>query len=214
MSLGGRVMRSWVCCLRWAGGRLLVVLLGAGCGGCSFVFVNGPPSESASEPLASPSRCTTSVLQPVGDTLNAGIGAINIGVAASAGRGDVTWYGVRMDAGTGLALGLAQLGLFGASAVYGYVQTSRCRSYLAAVEERTPSWNPVRAAPPPRAASPSSRGTAPRPPVPSASSSTSAPPPPSPAPEPTPTAAAPAPAPAVPAPAPSPSVPTAAFPPE
>jgi hypothetical protein len=124
------------------------------CLGCSFGFVSGPPSDPSEEQYADSSRCTTSVLIPVLDTASAAVGAINIGIAANASPGEVTWYGVEMESETGVALGITQLAAFGAGAVYGFIQTSRCRAHLDA-ERNTPDepkWSPEVApgSPPPR----------------------------------------------------------------
>jgi hypothetical protein len=145
------------------------------------------------------------------DSAAASVGAINIGVAANASPGRVAWYGMEMESETGVALGVTQLALFGAGAVYGFVQTSRCSAYI---EERRrqpegPGWSPaldgegqspapVRNEPAGRAQSPAPAAPANPPPTPAAASTPPATTPPT-TPEPTPAKAAP-------------NVPTAAFP--
>ena len=191
--------------------RTYVIALSVGCVGCSFVFVPAPPSDPSERTREAASRCTTSVLHPVLDSVGAGIGAINIGIAADASPGDVSWYGIEMDAEKGMGLGVTQLVVFGAAAAYGFIQISRCDT----LREETrgmpqgPTWSPVLSsepvAPPP-APPPSVYAPAPSP-------SAQAPPPapqPQPQPPPTPTASPDAP-PAAPA---KPSVPTVSFPDE
>src|SRR5687767_15104274 len=108
--------------LQWA------ILVTTSCLGCSFVFVSGPPSAPIDRTPQAAARCTTSVLHPVLDSLGAGIGALNIGIATDASPGKVSWYGMEMDAEKGVALGVTQLGIYGAAAVYGFIQTSRCNT--------------------------------------------------------------------------------------
>ena len=119
--------------------RWLVVGAALWSAGCSFVFVSGPPSEPKERTAHAASRCTTSVLQPVLDSVGAGIGGLNMAIAANASPGKVAWYGIEMDSDTGMALGATQLGLFGAGAVYGFIQTSRCNSLRKELEERPSS---------------------------------------------------------------------------
>lgn len=124
--------------------RRLVALASITCSGCSFAFVSGPPSETAPPPRPA-ETCTTSVLYPVLDTVGAAVGAVNIGIAANASPGKVAWYGVEMESGTGVALGITQLALFGAGAIYGFVQTSRCNAFLEAPEKESEgaTWSPA-----------------------------------------------------------------------
>jgi hypothetical protein len=157
--------------------RRLITLLSFSCFGCSFAFVSGPPTETAPSPRPD-EQCTTSVLYPVLDSVGAAVGALNIGIAADASPGKVRWYGAEMDSGTGVALGITQLALFGAGAIYGFVQTSRCNAFLDERQQEQPesaTWTPALAnqeAPPPDAANrappvepnappPAARGAAP-----------------------------------------------------
>jgi hypothetical protein len=190
--------------------RRFIAFLGVASCGCSFAFVSGPPSETAPSP-GPEEQCTTSVLSPVLDSVGAAVGALNIGIATSAAPGKVSWYGVEMESGTGVALGITQLALFGAGAIYGFVQTSRCNAFL---EERpkepeNASWSPALAneEQPPhdaRGAAPAVPSPPPRPAVQAESSASPAPPAPTPSARPAATSAPP--------PASSPSVPTVAFP--
>jgi hypothetical protein len=65
------------------------------------------------------------------------VGGVNIAIAANA-ESKVSWYGVEMSKGAGLALGTTQLILYGASAAYGFVQQSRCRDLRKEVQSGTP----------------------------------------------------------------------------
>jgi hypothetical protein len=194
--------------------RRLLVLVSLGGFGCSFVFVPPPPSDPMERTREAASRCTTSVLHPVLDSVAAGVGALNFGIAADASPGKVAWYSIEMDAKKGMALGATQLALYGAAAVYGFVQTSRCSDLRDEVRGKPegPTWSPALA--PPRAAppipttepSPSPTMTAMPPvsaPVPAPAPTTARPPPPAPT-----TASSSAP----PAPSSKPSVPTVSFP--
>jgi hypothetical protein len=148
--------------------RSLVAVTAVCSAGCSFVLVSGPPSEPTERTPDAASRCTSSVLHPVLDTVGAGIGALNIGIAADASPGKVSWYGVEMDADTGMGLGIAQLGVYGAAAVYGYIQTARCRSLREELKHAPdePTWSPAtRSEPSPAPAMPpgESTGAAPTP---------------------------------------------------
>jgi hypothetical protein len=124
---------------------ILATLLSVGCFGCSFVLVSGPPSEPTERTPDAAARCTTSVVYPVLDSVGAGVGALNMGIAASASPGKVTWYGAEMDADTGMALGVTQLAIFGAGAVYGFIQTSRCSSLREELKAKPegPTWSPA-----------------------------------------------------------------------
>jgi hypothetical protein len=151
--------------------RRLITLLSFSCFGCSFAFVSGPPSETAPPPRPD-EQCTTSVLYPVLDSVGAAVGALNIGIAADASPGKVSWYGAEMESGTGVALGITQLALFGAGAIYGFVQTSRCNAFLDERQQEQPegaTWTPAlanQAAPPPDAANRASLVEPTAPPVP------------------------------------------------
>jgi len=59
------------------------------CFGCSFLAVPSPPSEPVERTREAARQCTTSAFYPLMDSLGATVGAINMGVAASADRGKV-----------------------------------------------------------------------------------------------------------------------------
>lgn len=93
----------------WRGG--VRGLVACQLGGCSLLFVNGPPAKH--ERMAD-FDCTTSRLAPVFDAFEgAAYVAASVGSEVSAGKGigNAGWIG---------ALG------FGASAVYGFSKTSQC----------------------------------------------------------------------------------------
>jgi hypothetical protein len=105
---------------------VLVVLLSAlaGATGCSFTMGTAP-SDPAQRTRKAAGSCTSSVYFPLLDTISAGVGVYNIGVSVAA-RDRVSLYRAEMSKKAGLALGITQAALFGAGAVYGYVQTARC----------------------------------------------------------------------------------------
>ena len=109
------------------GAHCVQVFLGTLCCGCSFFLVPSPPSDPSYRTQEAADACKTSALIPAGDTAMALVGALNLGIAASAESDEkVRWYGAELDRGAGMALGVAQLALFGAAATYGFVQLSRC----------------------------------------------------------------------------------------
>jgi hypothetical protein len=124
----------------------LLLLAATACVGCSFVFVTGPPSGPPSDPREPVPECTTSVLFPVLDGAGAAIAGISIVAIATADRGEATLYGTEMEEEAAIAVSATQLAVFGAGAVYGFIQTSRCRSYREETEKvRPPTWSPARA---------------------------------------------------------------------
>ena len=89
--------------------------------------MNTAPAAPSERTTPAASECTSSVLLPTGDAIAAAVGAVNIGISASADD-QVRYYGVTMDKQAGLAIGITQLAVFGAAAAYGYVQASRCNA--------------------------------------------------------------------------------------
>lgn len=75
--------------------------------GCSF-FMDTVPSDPSQRTLEEASECTRSAWLPALDTLNAGVGAINIGIAASTDEG-VTYYGGGISKETGMVIGVSEL---------------------------------------------------------------------------------------------------------
>lgn len=107
----------------------LLVLAAVNCLGCSFAFVTGPPSEPPDDPREPIPECTTSVVFPVLDGAAATIAGISLIIVATDDRGDAIMYGAEVEQETAIALTAAQLAAFGAGSVYGFIQTSRCRSF-------------------------------------------------------------------------------------
>ena len=129
---------------------VLVVLVVLPLVGCSFVGVRGLPSDPSQRTAKATRECLQGYWYPILDTANAGIGAYNTGLAASANEGDrIKAYGyLEMDRKAGLALGITQLTLFGAGAVYGFVQLARCEALdNERKSRRRPSEDPTRRAP-------------------------------------------------------------------
>jgi hypothetical protein len=102
-------------------GRVLAVALAGALEGCSFQFIHpAPPHVEWPDPVVAESsqvRCTDLVGLPIMDTVVSGsLGALAY-IEREAGSHTIT-----------VGLGLAALPYL-ASAIYGYVQTSRCRRY-------------------------------------------------------------------------------------
>jgi hypothetical protein len=133
---------------------MLVVVNAAG---CSFVFVTRPPdalSRSTGSPPPSTVNCTSSVLAPVVDTAIASYQVFRTGAALKADRGDYAGAPISRNADIGFGVGLT--GLFLASAVYGFINTSECSTIKQGKVVAPPPWVPptVPAAPPPAAPPP------------------------------------------------------------
>lgn len=91
-------------------------------GGCSFVFVHGPPHDHERLPFFD---CTTSNVLPILDALYAGAAATD---AALAGSGNHVFASSSTSSSTADTLVLAgEAALVGASAIYGFSKTSDCR---------------------------------------------------------------------------------------
>lgn len=101
-------------------------VLNVGVSGCSFTMMKTAPADPVKRTVVAAERCTSNVVNPVFDTLAAGVGVANIVISANAAPGDVSWYGVEMNHKLGTVLGASQLAVFGASAVFGYIQAARC----------------------------------------------------------------------------------------
>jgi hypothetical protein len=114
--------------------------------GCSFLFVDTPPTVHGDEPPAMRSvQCTSSVAAPVVDTVIAAFEAVRTGFAL--GADDADYHNYPISRGADIAIGLGLTGLFAAAAGYGYVNTSECSDLKEqAREPPPPGWVP----PPPR----------------------------------------------------------------
>jgi hypothetical protein len=109
-------------------GRVITLLLGAAAlggvnAGCSFVFVDGPPTEHAKLAYFD---CTSTYGLPVADGLIALSGALGAGETLNQSKQAYADKnsGASRNAAAGADIALA--GLMTASAVYGIVQTARC----------------------------------------------------------------------------------------
>lgn len=101
-------------CLR---GALTLAALGTALGGCSWLFVDGPPAAHRQLPYF---ECSSSRAWPVVDTVFAASTALE--AAAIAGSSDRTG-----GANTAAIVAAAESAIFIASAWYGYDKTSDCR---------------------------------------------------------------------------------------
>ena len=100
------------------------VLLGLAAGpGCSYVFVEGAPPESAK---AIQVDCTTNFWAPIVDTLVASIQTVRVFGAASAS--DADYRGALLSRDWNLGIGASALAVFGTSAIFGYLRVSECRA--------------------------------------------------------------------------------------
>jgi hypothetical protein len=101
--------------------RVLLLLANAG---CSFIFVKSPPDTGGHATLTR-RDCTTSKTAPVFDSIFAGLEGARIIYAAT--TSDDTYQNNKyLTRGSDIALGAGFAALLVGSAVYGYVQTSRC----------------------------------------------------------------------------------------
>ncbi len=118
-------------------------------GGCSFAFVHGPPPDH--ERLAS-FDCSSSNALPVLDALYAGIAAAD---AVAAGSGSQVFTSSPSSAKAETIAFAAEAALVGASAVYGFKQTSDCRKAQLLLANRAARESAMPAfAPAPRVPSP------------------------------------------------------------
>jgi hypothetical protein len=176
--------------------------------------VNGPP-EHVEQPVARPNaQCTSGKAAPIVDSIITGYQMVRTAYAATASSGAYSGSPISREADITLGVGLA--GLFLASSIYGFVNTSRCSrlKHGPYPDEAVTGADEAPAAPPmPAKSSMEQQWDASRPlpnaPPPPAASATPPPPPAAapPAPRPTePPGAAPSPSAASPAPpAPGPS---------
>lgn len=158
------------------------LLLLSSTSGCSFIFVRPPPSDGRLTARVGAKDCTSSKLAPGFDTAFGALELVRTGMAAGADDSVYENPNAPLSREADIALGVGFTALFVSSAIYGFVNTSRC-SRIQHGDDHAPeslpeppeTWGanaqqarPV-AAPPPLAAPP--------PPV-------SSPPPPAPASEP------------------------------
>lgn len=122
--------------------------------GCSFIVVSGPPSAPEERTEKAANECTTNVAPPVVDANLAFWTGVLLMVAAAKADSfehetNVEWWGLGMTPGTTLAVGAANLAVFGGSATYGFIQTSRCGRLQQEVRARKPLWSPALSTAPP-----------------------------------------------------------------
>lgn len=120
--------------------------------GCSFVTVSGPPSAPEERTEKAATECTTVVTPPVVDANLAFWTGVLLMVAAARAESEgwnVDWIGFDMTPGTTLAIGATNFAVFGSSATYGFIQTSRCRALKEEVQANKPLWSPARSSVPP-----------------------------------------------------------------
>lgn len=163
------------------------LLLLSSASGCSLIFVRTPPSDGRITARVRSGDCTTSRLAPGFDTTFAALQLLRTGLAATAPDRIYEDPKAPLSREADIALGVGFMALFAGSAIYGFVNTSRCSRMQRGDEHEGESP----ADPPERweASTPATRPPPPAPPVtppvvaesPAASSS---PPPPPPAPEP------------------------------
>ena len=134
--------------------------------GCSFLFTKKPPSTDPDKiPVTQSTRCTSSVVAPVVDTL---VGAFQVGRTAYAISRDSSDYdGAQITKEMDIGFGVTLASVYLSSAIYGYVITSNCRALRARMQgfpDRRPEADPdapsSESAPPPPAIDPidSARG--------------------------------------------------------
>jgi hypothetical protein len=108
--------------------QLALLTLALATGGCSFVFVDGPPAAHKKLPYF---ECTSGRGWP---SVDLALGAI-YGIAGAAAIADGDGYNSSESAITAVAAGA----LFAASAVYGYSKTETCREAKAELIARLPN---------------------------------------------------------------------------
>jgi hypothetical protein len=127
------VFRTWLSRAGCAAG------LAVACSGCSFLFTKRAPADALD--AEDPPKCTSSVAAPVVDTAITTFQVVRVALAARAE--DYQYQGMPFDRQADIGIGAGLIALFGASAVYGFITSDRCRD----VKER---WDGS-AAPPLRA---------------------------------------------------------------
>jgi len=184
---GGALMRRAIIFRRSPGARswrAIALLSAAGLGAvnasCSFVFIDGPPTEHAK---MSYFDCTSTYGLPVADGLFGLTGALAAGEAL--GQTKQAYADKNSGASRNAAAGadIAFAGLWAASAVYGIVQTARCdrakedlKARIFAPTLHRPEPSPAPAPAPAPAATPTSPAPAP-PATPTAPPESASPPP-------------------------------------
>lgn len=104
--------------------------------GCSFIFVDTPPTMHDGAPPPSEIRCTTSAAAPIVDTVIGAFEAVRTGFALSADESDYHSYPISRTADIAIGFGLTTL--FAAAAAYGYINTSKCADMKETASESPP----------------------------------------------------------------------------
>ena len=118
--------------MRDAGGntwvsRLGIAVLAVATNGCSFLMLHGAPSDPGQRTTEAARECTSGIAAPLADTGFALLGGMNLALSAASDNGGVVYGFPVKKKQVGVAIGVAQLVVFGTSAAYGFVQTTRCR---------------------------------------------------------------------------------------
>jgi hypothetical protein len=104
--------------------------------GCSFIFVDTPPTVHDASTPPSSIHCTTSAAAPVVDTVVAVFEAVRTGIAL--GADDSDYHSYPISRGADIAIGLGLTTLFTAAATYGYINTSKCSDVKEEAHEPPP----------------------------------------------------------------------------
>jgi hypothetical protein len=100
---------------------------------CSWVLVQSMPEDYENREYVD---CTTNTTAPVVDTV---FTLINLGSTAYLERQDNV-----PNKGAALGVGVLAAAVWGASAVYGYVETAECAGYRRDRQQRDGHWSPSR----------------------------------------------------------------------
>jgi hypothetical protein len=139
--------------------RVLCALVLLSTIGCSFVFVESPPSDVRKLPPSEPVSCTTSKAAPLIDLAVAGFQAVRTGLAVSQKDSDYKDFPISRKADIGI--GATMTTAFAASMLYGFLTTSACTDAKELQawrreEERLSKPEPAAAPPAPPVEAPSS----------------------------------------------------------
>ncbi|MES1186067.1 MAG: hypothetical protein ABUL60_19805 [Myxococcales bacterium] len=143
------------------------LLLLSSTSGCSFIFVRTPPNDGRIATRVRSGDCTSSKLAPGFDTAFGALELVRTGMAASASNSVYDRPDAPLSREADIALGASFTALFLGSAIYGFINTSRCSRLQQGDEQdqedasappsrwgtATPRATPV-AEPPPAAAAP------------------------------------------------------------
>lgn len=127
-------MRNALACgVKWGSQRaLLAMVLSASLlpsAGCSFIFVESPPSDVEQYRVDAPISCTSGRVAPILDSIAAVFQVVRTAIALGTHPND---YGdAPISRGADIGFGLGFTALFATSAVYGFVTTGECREIKA-----------------------------------------------------------------------------------